>query len=421
MTKRFLILLTFVSFAGLLLAQEVSVALFYDRKPQGITLTVQKGFYLVYENDALVDTIEIGANINIIRESEYLVYRHRSKAFATSNSLKLVGVGDAAFFINYTGSVEAARNYDGWLLIKRNDYFIDIIDFVPLDSYIAGVVEGKGGTLFSEEYYKAMSVLYRTLTVYKLNKHKNEGFDFCDGSHCQLYKAKAGSRVIIQAAKKTTNMVMVDRYMNIFEPLYHVNSGGVTSDGYNVTGKKCNYLKIVKDTFAVYGNSYSWKLLVPGIEWQEFLVKKGMKTAGSKLVKDLIVKQPTRLSAFKISTDSVKLDAVMSDLGWQSAFFDMTLDKSGVITVVGKGSGHGAGISIESAQVMASKGYTYDVILKYFYKDIHIVNVNNLNINFNTGGVSPGRTQSIGGKAIIKKQDLIVPKIKFINLTGEII
>ncbi|MDD3740082.1 MAG: SpoIID/LytB domain-containing protein [Bacteroidales bacterium] len=421
MTNRFLIFLAFISFTGSILAQEVSVALFYDRKPQGITLTVQKGSYLVYDNELLVDTIEIGANINIIRESEYLVYRHRSKAFATEKSLKLVGVGDAAFFINYTGSVEAARNYDGWLLVKRNDYYIDIIDFVTLDSYVAGVVEGKGGTLFSEEYYKAMAVLFRSLTVYRLSRHKKEGFDFCDGSHCQLYKAKAGSRVIIQAAKKTTNMVMVDRYMNIFEPLYHVNSGGLTSDGYSVTGKKCNYFKVVKDTFAVYGNSYSWKLLIPGIEWQEFLVKKGMKTAGSKLVKDLIVKQPTRLSAFRLSTDSVKLEAVINDLGWQSAYFDMSLDKSGVITVTGKGSGHGAGLSIESAQVMASKGYTYDVILKYFYKDIHIVNVNNLNLNLNSGGVSNSRTQSIGGKAIIKKQDLVIPKIKFINLTGETI
>lgn len=416
MKNNILIFLFFLMTAGILVAQEVSVALFYDRKPQGITLTVQKGSYIVYDNNKIVDTVEMGANINIIRESEYLVYRHRSKAFATDLPIKLVGVGDAAFFINYTGSVEAARNYDGWLLVKRNDYYIDVIDNITLDSYVAGVIEAKGGALASEEYYKALSILFRSITIYKLSKHKNEGFDFCDGSHCQIYRNKAGSRVIIQAAKKTTNMVIVDRYMNIFEPLYHINSGGLTSDGYSVTGKKCNYLKVVKDTFAVYGNSYSWKLLIPGVEWQEFLTKKGMKIAGSKLIKDLIVKQPHRLSAFRISNDSVKLDAVMSDLGWQSSFFDMSLDKSGVITVIGKGSGHGAGLSTESAMIMASKGYTYDVILKYFFKDIHIVNLNNLNLNF--GGVSSRKSVSIGGKAIYKQQDLVVPKIRFLKLSS---
>ncbi|HOZ30733.1 MAG TPA: SpoIID/LytB domain-containing protein [Bacteroidales bacterium] len=419
MKNRILIFLSLINLTGLLVAQEVSVALFYDRKPQGITLTVQKGSYIVYDNNTIVDTIEIGTNINIIRESEYLVYRHRSEAFATDMPIKLVGVGDAAFFINYTGSVEAARNYDGWLLVKRNDYYIDVIDNVSLDSYVAGVIEGKGGALASEEYYKALSIMFRSITIFKLSRHKNDGFDFCDGSHCQIYRNKAGSRVIIQAAKKTNNMVIVDRYMNIFEPLYHINSGGLTSDGYNVIGKKSNYLKVVKDTFAVYGNSYSWKLLVPGVEWQEFLVKKGMKIASSKLIKDLIVKQPSRLSAFKVSSDSVKLDAVMSDLGWQSSFFDMSLDKSGVITVVGKGSGHGAGLSLESAQVMASKGYTYDIILKYFFKDIHIVNINNLNINF--GGVSSGKSVSVGGKAIYKKQDLIIPKIRFLKLSCNMI
>jgi stage II sporulation protein D len=58
----------------------------------------------------------------------------------------------------------------------------------------------------------------------------------------------------------------------------------------------------------------------------------------------------------------------------------MSLDKSGVITVNGKGAGHGAGLSQESANTMASKGYTYDKILNYFFKDVHIVNLNNLNV-----------------------------------------
>ncbi len=379
--NRILTVVVFLNFAGIVSAQEVSVALFYDRKPQGITVTVQKGKYLVYDDKKLIDTVETGNNINIVKESDYLVYRNRTKAFATDKDIRIVNSGEASFFVNYTGSVEAARCFEGWLKIKRDNFNIFAINYVPLDSYVAGIVEAEGAALASEEYFKAMSVVLRTFTLFNLSKHGAEGFDFCDGSHCQLYKNKSTNRVIIQAAKKTTNLVMVDKYMNIIQSFYHLNSGGLTADGRNVVNVKADYLKPVSDTFAVYGKNYSWKLLMPGIEWQAFLVKKGLKAADSKLVKDLIVCMPnSRISAFKIGNDSVKLAAVRSDLGWKSSYFNMSLDKSGVVTVNGKGSGHGVGLSQESAMIMASRGYTYDKILNYFYKDIHIVNLNSLNV-----------------------------------------
>ncbi len=379
--NRILTFVVFLFFAVVITAQEVSVALFYDRKPQGVTVTVQKGTYLVYDDKKLIDTITVGNNVNIVKESDYLVYRNRAKAFATDKDIRIVNSGEASFFINYTGSVEAARCFEGWLKIKRNDFNVIAVNYVALDNYVAGIVEAEGGALTSEEYFKAMAVVFRTFTIFNLSKHNSEGFDFCDGSHCQIYKNKATNRVIIQAAKKTTNLVMVDKYMNVIQALYHLNSGGYTADGSFVLNKKIDYLKPVKDTFAVYGKNYSWKLLIPGVKWQEFLVKRGLKSANSKLVKDLIVNMPNgRISAFKIATDSVKLAAVTSDLGWESSYFSMSLDKSGVITVNGKGSGHGAGLSQESAMTMASRGYTYDKILNYFYKDVHLVNLNNMNV-----------------------------------------
>jgi stage II sporulation protein D len=379
--NRILTFVVFLFFAVVITAQEVSVALFYDRKPQGVTVTVQKGTYLVYDDKKLIDTITVGNNVNIVKESDYLVYRNRAKAFATDKDIRIVNSGEASFFINYTGSVEAARCFEGWLKIKRNDFNVIAVNYVALDNYVAGIVEAEGGALTSEEYFKAMAVVFRTFTIFNLSKHTAEGFDFCDGSHCQIYKNKATNRVIIQAAKKTTNLVMVDKYMNVIHALYHLNSGGYTADGSIVINKKTDYLKPVKDTFAVYGKNYSWKLLMPGVKWQEFLVKRGLKAANSKLVKDLIVNMPNgRVYAFKIGTDSVKLAAVTSDLGWESSYFSMSLDKSGVITVNGKGSGHGAGLSQESAMTMASRGYTYDKILNYFYKDVHLVNLNNMNV-----------------------------------------
>lgn len=94
----FFLLLSLHYLTNYLYSQEVSVSLFNDRKVQGITLTVQKGSYLVYDGKNIVDTLEIGVNVNILKESDYIVYRNRSKAFATDKDLVLLNRGEASFF-----------------------------------------------------------------------------------------------------------------------------------------------------------------------------------------------------------------------------------------------------------------------------------------------------------------------------------
>lgn len=282
--------------------------------------------------------------------------------------------------MNYTGSVEPAKNYEGWLRIKRGDYFLYVINYISLDNYIAGVIEAERGTLASEEYYKAFSIILRTSILLNLGKHKSEGFDFCDSKHCYIYKNRASNRVIIQAAKKTSNLILVDNYMNLIKPFYHLNSGGITADG-SVVNNSCEYLKPVNDTFAIYGNTYNWKILIPASEWQQYLIKKGIKSASSKLFKDLLISQTkNRIYKYSLGNESFNLDDIRNDLGWHSAFFSMSIDKSGIITVEGKGSGHAVGLSLESAFVMASKGYKYDQILNFFYKNIKITSFNSMMI-----------------------------------------
>ena len=155
---------------------------------------------------------------------------------------------------------------------------------------------------------------------------------------------------------------MVDKYQNLVNPVSHLNSGGYTAPSEYVYGVAETHLKAVKDTFAVQGNNYNWKMLIPSAEWQSYLIKKGLKSAENKLHKQLlIVQQDERANEFKIDNETISLNTIRTDWGWKSSLFSMSLDK-GVITIIGKGNGAGVGLSVESAKTMASKGYTYDNI-----------------------------------------------------------
>ncbi|MDD4150705.1 MAG: SpoIID/LytB domain-containing protein [Bacteroidales bacterium] len=379
--NKFLLTFIFTGTTLVMMSQEISVAVFYDKKPQGVTITIQKGIYLVYNDFDIVDTLQIGNNVSIVRESDFLVYRNRAKAWATNKDIRIVNsVDDAAFFINYSGSVEPARCYEGWIKVKSNDYSILAINYINIDAYVASIVEGLGAGMASEEFFKAQAVMYRTFCVLNYAKHKNEGFDLCDGTHCQIYKNKSTNRIIINASKKTSNLVMVDKYQNLVNPVFHLNSGGYTAPSEYVYGVAESHLKAVKDTFATNGNNYNWKMLIPSAEWQSYLIKKGVKSAENKLHKQLlIVQQDERANKFKLDNETISLNTIRTDWGWKSSFFSMSFDK-GVITVTGKGNGAGVGLSIESAKTMASKGYTYDKILKFYYSDIIITTLNHINI-----------------------------------------
>ena len=62
---------------------------------------------------------------------------------------------------------------------------------------------------------------------------------------------------------------------------------------------------------------------------------------------------------------------VRSKLGLRSA--DFTIEKVNEnVKLTTKGNGHGVGMSQYGALAMAKKGYTYDKILKYYYKNIEI-------------------------------------------------
>ena len=49
--------------------------------------------------------------------------------------------------------------------------------------------------------------------------------------------------------------------------------------------------------------------------------------------------------------------------------------KDNIVYITTRGYGHGVGLSQYGANEMAKLGYTYEEILKYYYKDIEINNV----------------------------------------------
>jgi len=102
-----------------------------------------------------------------------------------------------------------------------------IITELPLEDYVAAVLAGESSGFRAEESLKAMAVAARTWAVHFLNRHKTEGFDFCDTTHCQDFRVTALSTRLRKAVEATSNEVL--RYDGRPIPAYyHQDCGGIT-------------------------------------------------------------------------------------------------------------------------------------------------------------------------------------------------
>ena len=81
-----------------------------------------------------------------------------------------------------------SRPYLGKVIIRPNLIYLETIVKVPVEPYIAGVVEAEGGMSSEPEYHKAQAVLARTWLITNMGKHKKEGYHIKDDQSSQAFK-----------------------------------------------------------------------------------------------------------------------------------------------------------------------------------------------------------------------------------------
>jgi stage II sporulation protein D len=344
-------------------------------------------------NDQLIQTLVIypkKGNYKIIADQEEFSLNARSVLFLQliNGKIKLkdkstdLGVFSELQFMceNTTGELslklvfpkKSARDYSDDFNIKAGKHGIQIINYVDLDKYLAGVVEAEGGPNAPMEYYKAQAILCRTYYYKHQNKHEEEGFHLCDGVHCQAYKGNIKyNKEIYKACTETSGQVLVDQEKHLITAAFHSNSGGITSNSEDVWIENMPYLRSVKDSYSKAQPNYTWSKKVSFKVWQKFLEQRDYKHL-SQVRGDF---HPHKIrSTIKLGNTQVKADLMRSYFGLKSSYFSIQINANQVL-FTGRGYGHGVGLSQEGAMQMARKGKSYLEIINFYYQKINLVPV----------------------------------------------
>ncbi|OGW58346.1 MAG: hypothetical protein A2Z09_06635 [Nitrospirae bacterium RBG_16_43_8] len=263
--------------------------------------------------------------------------------------------------IHYTGEIEVWKGENGLYVVNE----------IPFEEYVKGVVAAEVGTNWEMEALKAQAVISRTYAVFQKNSNGNLRYHITSSVLHQVYNGNSSNAMAVHAVEKTSGEILTFNG-NPIEALYHSTSGGKTELPEEVFGKSYPYLKSV-ETNSESSPYWIWERKIPLSEIEKSLNISGFKGMAVKSYTSTgRVKEVTVISASGEHT--IKSNDLRKQLGWQrlpSTNFTMTKLNDSII-FAGKGYGHGVGLCQWSALEMAKKGKNYKEILSFFYPGTEI-------------------------------------------------
>jgi len=240
---------------------------------------------------------------------------------------------------------------------------------IPLELYVARVVAGEGKPDAPAAAQEALAIAIRTFAAANAGRHRRDGFDLCDTTHCQVLRATTpASR---RAALVTSSQVLMyaGRPAEVF---YSASCGGRSEAVTEVWPGAIDhpYLPSVEDD--VHDGEAPWVVEIPASRVEQVLRRAGFE---GRTLKALRVERRSpsgrvaRLELRGMRPDAIAGDDFRAAIGareLRSTAF--TVEKTGrTYRFTGRGYGHGVGMCVIGAGLRAARGETAAQILRQYY------------------------------------------------------
>lgn len=247
------------------------------------------------------------------------------------------------------------------------------IETLPLEDYVARVVSGEGQPRAGAAAQQALAIVIRTFAAANRHRHRAEGYDLCDTTHCQVMRPVLPAAR--DAAQATAGQILLDRGAPAFV-FYSAHNGGTPALASEVWPGATDYAS--GDAQDACHDEPGWSRTISSAD-----LERAIRAAGlSGRLRDLSILDRTpsgragrmRVDGFtpNILTAHEFRMAVGRTLGWQlvrSTAFNVTKVRGG-IQFDGVGYGHGVGLCVVGAGKRAARGETAATILKAYFRDL---------------------------------------------------
>ena len=370
--KKTLLILCILILGSAAHADRVKVRLFSNNSIDQIAISFDLGTYNIYADDTILIEPEVGVgkSIELTPSGQKVHVTIDGYNYGNHNTIRFTA-NDTACILCLNPRNIKHRTYEGDLLVKVNkNGKLLLINDVEFETYIAGVVQSE---IYGDnpDIFRVQAIISRTWAMKNINKHKAEGYNFCDQVHCQAYLNRCVRADIMLGTMLSSGMTIVDEEGKLIETPFHSNSGGQTANSEDVWRSALPYLRSVPDTFSYHMRQSEWVKVIDKDKWLNYFANKHkIDIQNDSLRNELLTFSQ---SERKVRLCDVPLTRIRNDFQLKSTFFSVIYDSiSHRLTLSGHGFGHGVGLSQEGTIRMVNLGIDYDSIIHHYYTGAHI-------------------------------------------------
>jgi stage II sporulation protein D len=263
--------------------------------------------------------------------------------------------------------------YRGYLEVARVDGGLAAVNVVELEEYLLGVLKDEIPPGWPGEAAKAVAITARTYAVYQMQQNLGAFFHLRATTASQVYGGATGEDARTSSAVQATRGQILTFGGGPIAAFYHSCSGGATEDALDVFGPNFDTVIGVKDDFSLNCPYAFWVERLTAQQVERSLQRAGYSIGQVIRVEDLVRSRTGRIIQIAIQHTRGTLilegkrfrEALGNDLV-RSTDFEVRAGASG-FTFVGRGWGHGVGLSQWGAKQMADLAHQHREILKFYY------------------------------------------------------
>ena len=275
------------------------------------------------------------------------------------------------------------------------------IEALAIDEYVAQVLAGEGQPRAGDAAQQALAITARTFALANRNRHKKEGFDLCDTTHCQV--VRPATVTTTRAAEATSGRVLLYRGQPAFV-FYSAWCGGQSELASQVWPGAIDYSYEPALHDDACEDEPGWVSEVRVGEIEQALREAGLK--GSRLRNLRVITRNTSDRIARIAVEGFTPPemtghefrmAVGRVAGWQSiksTNFDIDRTSTGY-RFKGRGFGHGVGLCVIGAGRRAAGGADVETILKFYFPGLTVGSIGSVTTTTTAAAAAPAVPNNI--------------------------
>ena len=282
-------------------------------------------------------------------------------------------------------------------LYRRSDGLVSAVNVLPIEEYLASVVDSEMPAKFPDAARQAQAIVARTYALYQAQQaDPNSVFDLLSSQRSQKYLGveyvdSAGRRLAgeSESSRRAVSMTrgLVCTWQNkLFCTYYSAVCGGRTIHGDEVFKDAAEVLKSVPCEWCSDSPHYRWTTELSRKDFQQRATgsaKTGNKPSPSiRAVRQTVSPGKGSISRFELddgnqrpSVSGIELRDRLPAGTLFSPHFQINLDNDRV-TFEGRGHGHGVGFCQWGAKGQAEQGRSSIEIIRHYYPGAELTDLN---------------------------------------------